>query len=134
MAKKPPSKGKKIQSAKGGKNEKSRKSKKPSKRGSRAKVFRGSSEITSGGLHKNQLLKNEYGRIVSAKKSRLGKARYATNEKLRASSQALSQLAKESRAKGEMFHPKYIKKNSGKLYPRYRQIVDSYLESPSESP
>lgn len=36
--------------------------------GSRRMVFNGSAEKTRGGLHKDDLIKNKYGRIVSAKK------------------------------------------------------------------
>ena len=36
--------------------------------GSRRQVFNGSAEKTPGGLRKDDLLKNRYGRIVSAKK------------------------------------------------------------------
>ena len=37
--------------------------------GSRAEVFHGNADHTSGGLKKSQLLKNKNGRIVSKKKS-----------------------------------------------------------------
>lgn len=41
--------------------------------GSRAQVFNGSAKKTSGGLRKNNLLKNKWGRIVSAKKHHTAK-------------------------------------------------------------
>lgn len=42
--------------------------KKTQKIGSRAKVWRGGAECTVGGLRKDDLMKNKYGRIVSKKK------------------------------------------------------------------
>lgn len=39
------------------------------RRGSRAKVFHGGAEMTTGGLRKEDLERNKYGRIVSKKKS-----------------------------------------------------------------
>lgn len=44
------------------------KTKKVSKYGSRRKVYGGSAEMTTGGLRKEHLMKNERGRIVSVKK------------------------------------------------------------------
>ena len=41
--------------------------------GSRAVVFHGTAERTSGGLFKKDLKKNKHGRIVSLKKSRTSK-------------------------------------------------------------
>jgi hypothetical protein len=41
--------------------------------GSRAEVFHGTAKHTSGGLEKRNLLKNKWGRIVSAKKHRTAK-------------------------------------------------------------
>ena len=41
--------------------------------GSRAEVFHGTAKHTSGGLEKNDLLKNKWGRIVSAKKHKTAK-------------------------------------------------------------
>lgn len=38
------------------------------KHGSRASVWRGGAEMTVGGLRKDDLMKNKYGRIVSKKK------------------------------------------------------------------
>jgi DVNP family len=46
-----------------------------SKYGSRAKVFHGGAEMTSGGLRKDDLEKNKYGRIVSKKRSQTMKNR-----------------------------------------------------------
>ena len=43
------------------------------KRGSRRKVWNGSAEMTTGGLRKEDLTKNKYGRIVSVKKHTLRK-------------------------------------------------------------
>lgn len=43
--------------------------------GSRAKVYHGGAEMTSGGLHKDDLEKNKYGRIVSKRKSQTMKKR-----------------------------------------------------------
>jgi len=55
--------------------------------GSRAEVFHGTAKHTSGGLEKSDLLKNKWGRIVSAKKhktakkeKRLQKAGYFTKK------------------------------------------------------
>ena len=42
--------------------------KKTQRVGSRAKVWRGGAEMTVGGLTKDDLMKNKYGRIVSKKK------------------------------------------------------------------
>jgi len=44
------------------------KTRRVSKYGSRRKVWNGSAEKTKGGLTKNDLMKNKYGRIVSAKR------------------------------------------------------------------
>ena len=44
------------------------KTKKVSKYGTRRKVFGGSAEMTTGGLRKEHLMKNQRGRIVSVKK------------------------------------------------------------------
>ena len=41
--------------------------------GSRAEVFHGNAKHTSGGLEKSDLLKNKWGRIVSAKKHKTAK-------------------------------------------------------------
>jgi len=41
--------------------------------GSRAEVFHGTAKHTSGGLEKHDLLKNKWGRIVSAKKHKTAK-------------------------------------------------------------
>jgi len=41
--------------------------------GSRAEVFHGTAKHTSGGLEKGGLLKNKWGRIVSAKKHKTAK-------------------------------------------------------------
>lgn len=48
---------------------------KVSKYGSRRQVFNGSAERTTGGLRKEQLMKNERGRIVSAAKHKTMKQR-----------------------------------------------------------
>jgi hypothetical protein len=55
--------------------------------GSRAQVFHGTADTTSGGLEKKDLLKNKHGRIVSAlkhktakKDNRLKKAGYFTKK------------------------------------------------------
>lgn len=55
--------------------------------GSRAQVFHGNADTTSGGLEKKDLLKNKHGRIVSAlkhktakKENRLKKAGYFTKK------------------------------------------------------
>ena len=45
------------------------------KYGSRAKVYHGGAEMTNGGLRKDDLEKNKYGRIVSKKKSQTMKNR-----------------------------------------------------------
>ena len=41
--------------------------------GSKAEVFHGSCTMTSGGLHKKDLVKNKHGRIVSRKQMASGK-------------------------------------------------------------
>ena len=43
--------------------------------GSRRMVWNGSAEKTVGGLHKSDLMKNKYGRIVSSKKHHTMKKR-----------------------------------------------------------
>jgi hypothetical protein len=53
----------------------SRKTRRSLKYGSRAKVYHGGAEMTSGGLRKDDLEKNKYGRIVSKKKSQTMKNR-----------------------------------------------------------
>ena len=45
------------------------KTRRVSKYGSRAKVWHGGAECTRGGLRKDDLERNKYGRIVSKKKS-----------------------------------------------------------------
>jgi hypothetical protein len=42
-------------------------------------VFNGSAEMTNGGLRKENLIKNERGRIVSAKKHSTMKQRHSTS-------------------------------------------------------
>lgn len=54
------------------------KTRKTVKYGSRRMVFNGSAEMTNGGLRKEQLIKNERGRIVSAKKHSTMKQRHST--------------------------------------------------------
>jgi hypothetical protein len=46
-----------------------RRTRKVSRYGSRAKVWHGGAEMTSGGLRKENLEKNKYGRIVSKRRS-----------------------------------------------------------------
>jgi hypothetical protein len=58
-----------IEEKKGGKT------RKISKIGTRRKVFGGSAEKTVGGLRKEDLVKNQYGRIVSLKRQTTMKAR-----------------------------------------------------------
>ena len=53
-----------------------RKTRKVSRHGSRAKVWHGGAEMTSGGLRKDDLEKNKYGRIVSKKRSTTMKNRF----------------------------------------------------------
>lgn len=48
------------------------------KYGSRRQVFNGSAEMTVGGLRKDQLVKNEKGRIVSAAKHKTMKQRHSS--------------------------------------------------------
>jgi hypothetical protein len=45
-----------------------RKTRRVSKYGTRRRVFNGGAEMTTGGLRKDDLVKNGYGRIVSKKK------------------------------------------------------------------
>lgn len=52
------------------------KTRKVYKYGSRRQVFNGSAEMTVGGLRKDQLVKNERGRIVSAAKHKTMKQRH----------------------------------------------------------
>lgn len=47
--------------------------------GSKASVWHGNAEHTSGGLRKEDLMKNKRGRIVSKKKNALGKLAFARN-------------------------------------------------------
>ena len=54
------------------------KTRKVSKYGSRRQVFNGSAEMTTGGLRKEHLMKNERGRIVSAAKHKTMKQRHTT--------------------------------------------------------
>lgn len=53
------------------------KTRKVVKYGSRRQVFNGSAEMTSGGLRREQLMKNERGRIVSAAKHKTMKQRHS---------------------------------------------------------
>jgi len=54
------------------------KTRKVYKYGSRRQVFNGSAEMTVGGLRKDQLVKNEKGRIVSAAKHKTMKQRHTS--------------------------------------------------------
>lgn len=54
------------------------KTRKVSKYGSRRQVFNGTAEMTSGGLRREQLMKNERGRIVSAAKHKTMKQRHSS--------------------------------------------------------
>jgi hypothetical protein len=54
------------------------KTRKVYKYGSRRQVFNGSAEMTVGGLRKDQLVKNEKGRIVSAAKHKTMKQRHGS--------------------------------------------------------
>jgi hypothetical protein len=56
------------------------KTKRLSKYGSRRKVWNGSAEKTKGGLTKDDLVKNKYGRIVSAKRHGTMKKRMGGGE------------------------------------------------------
>ncbi len=47
--------------------------------GSKAQVWHGNAQKTSGGLTKEDLMKNKAGRIVSKKKHELGKLAFARN-------------------------------------------------------
>ena len=49
--------------------------------GSRAQVFHGNADHTSGGLKKSDLLKNKHGRIVSRRKHIQGKKQIAVLRK-----------------------------------------------------
>jgi len=53
------------------------KTRKVYKYGSRRQVFNGSAEMTVGGLRKEQLVRNEKGRIVSAAKHKTMKQRHS---------------------------------------------------------
>jgi hypothetical protein len=50
--------------------------------GSKAQVWHGTAKHTSGGLTKNNLMKNKHGRIVSKKKHSLGKKSIKNLKKL----------------------------------------------------
>lgn len=52
------------------------KTRKARKYGTRAKVFHGGAEMTKGGLRKDDLVKNKYGRIVSVKKHKTMKQKH----------------------------------------------------------
>ncbi len=65
-------------SSKRNKMEAGGKTRKISKIGSRAKVFHGGAVMTTGGLKKEDLIKNRYGRIVSVKKSTTMKQKHAS--------------------------------------------------------
>jgi hypothetical protein len=54
------------------------KTRKMVKYGSRRQVFNGTAERTSGGLRREQLMKNERGRIVSAAKHKTMKQRHSS--------------------------------------------------------
>jgi hypothetical protein len=51
------------------------------KYGSRRQVYNGTAEKTAGGLTKEQLIKNERGRIVSVKRHKTMKQRHGGGEK-----------------------------------------------------
>ena len=55
------------------------KTRKVIKIGSRRQVYNGTAEKTVGGLRKEQLIKNERGRIVSAAKHKTMKNRHSSN-------------------------------------------------------
>ena len=61
-----------VEAQKGGKT------RKVSKYGSRRQVFNGSAEMTTGGLRREQLMKNERGRIVSAAKHKTMKQKQSS--------------------------------------------------------
>jgi len=67
----PPPKPQLVESQKGGKT------RKVSKYGSRRQVFNGNAEMTTGGLRRDHLIKNERGRIVSAAKHKTMKQRHS---------------------------------------------------------
>merc|ERR1719433_1483403 len=62
-------------------------------RHAKALVLRGSKEKTSGGLTKDSLMRNRYGKIVSKKKSAAAKRRYSST--LKGWSDALRAARKE---------------------------------------
>ena len=68
----PPQKPQLVEPQKGGKT------RKVAKYGSRRQVFNGSAERTTGGLRREQLMKNERGRIVSAAKHKTMKQRHSS--------------------------------------------------------
>ncbi len=84
--------------------------------GSRAEVWHGNAEHTSGGLTKKDLLQNKWGRIVSAKKEkRLEKAGFFTKQgKFGAVKRATKKMRKSRKAKkmkggeGEMVAPEPV--------------------------
>ena len=50
------------------------------KTGSKAQVWHGNADHTTGGLHKGDLMKNKSGRIVSKKKHALAKVAFVRNK------------------------------------------------------
>merc|ERR1712137_66952 len=68
-------------------------------RGAKARVFRGLKEKTSTGLKKSALVKNKVGRVVSKKKSALGKKIYQANG-LAKWTKAVQQARKSMNLKG----------------------------------
>ena len=60
-------------------DQKGGKTRKVSKYGSRRQVFNGTAERTTGGLRREQLMKNERGRIVSAAKHKTMKQKHSSS-------------------------------------------------------
>lgn len=63
--------------------------------GSRAQVLHGSARKTSGGLTANDLKYNQYGQIVSKKKSEMGKRVYEKNGLQPASKDFLAKIRRK---------------------------------------
>ena len=89
-------------------------------KGSRRQVLSGKAAKTRGGITANDLKKNKQGKIVSKKKSELGKKHYKENEALQDWTHA-GKLAKKEL--GDIHHTEYFDKTS-RFSKRRRKIYD----------
>lgn len=67
------------------------KTRKVAKYGSRRKVFNGAAERTTGGLRKEDLIKNERGRIVSVKRHSTMKAKHGGSAPVKPPTEGLNE-------------------------------------------